>query len=181
MADEPTHVLVPEDHDDVPYHHLSECEARGCGQPPDLPVSEWQREVAHGRTRLGYDEWAAQERALRSVEFSMDDIVQRVQEAGYHAFVEMTGGGCATIFAGPVHEEEGYGARYAAIAGPGWFDGPGYTIARAAAHDFYVGVDDDGSTDPLPRPGGLTTSTPEVVANAYAQQVIRVVRKALDQ
>jgi len=101
----------------------------------------------------------------------LDLVVAQLGELhGVSAFVEQTGGGVATIYAGPIrrqsaectcprsetlteHDAEcpvpagGY-ARYAAIAGPGvygWGQGP----STADLGDFYIGADDDGETDPL--------------------------------
>lgn len=108
----------------------------------------------------------------------MDRVVELVRRADTFAYVEQTGGGTATIFAGPVacgfcnqDAPEGVGPfgtrlpwdgcpvgydgqggdhdwRYAACAGPGWFEGPNWTTARGDKRDFYIGPDDDsGSGD----------------------------------
>jgi len=68
------------------------------------------------------------------------------------AYVEQTGGGCATIYAGEPWDEANWGNRYPAVAGPGWFDGPGWTLPRGDLHDFYIGPDDDGESDDITRP-----------------------------
>lgn len=80
--------------------------------------------------------------------FSMDAVVAILKSKGVdNAYVEQTGGGCATIFAGPTHEEPDYGKRYAVAAGPGaygfhdgtqWHDSVGHT------DEFCIGADDYG-------------------------------------
>jgi hypothetical protein len=80
------------------------------------------------------------------MELNMETVVARVNAAGVHAFVEHTGGGMATIFAGRSYliEDE---ARFQCLAGPGWFEGPDFTEARGDTTDFFVGVDDVDSND----------------------------------
>lgn len=74
---------------------------------------------------------------------NMDEVVRRLNDAGVDAYVEQTGGGCATIFAGVQSDE-----RWDVCAGPGWFEGPGWTNARGDLGDFAIGPDDDGDSDP---------------------------------
>ena len=38
---------------------------------------------------------------MSDAELDMDAIVERVRAAGFPAYVEQTGGGCATVYAGP--------------------------------------------------------------------------------
>ena len=90
--------------------------------------------------------------------FSMDDVVRILRSNGISAYVEQTGGGCATIYAGEqrIHggstagpnRRIGGGKRWDACAGPGWFVGPGWTSPRADRSDFAIGIDDDGESDP---------------------------------
>ena len=65
------------------------------------------------------------------------------------AYVEYTGGGTATIYAGPKfinpEDDPGYGERYTLIAGPGWFEGE---IGKVSLEEFYYGPDDDGFAEP---------------------------------
>jgi hypothetical protein len=78
----------------------------------------------------------------------MDRIVDLLAERGIASYVEQTGGGCATIQVGqPVPDAAGDG-RYPVLGGPGWFEGPGWTRARADTADFSVGPDDDGIAEP---------------------------------
>lgn len=100
----------------------------------------------------------------------MDRIVEilRTTYKVENAYVEQTGGGCATIYAGPVEKDEAGDDRYAAVAGPGWFEGPGFTVARGTTGDFYIGRDDDGETDPPMPPDGASEET---VAGLIAAQV----------
>lgn len=80
-------------------------------------------------------------------EIDLDALAAAVRDLGFHAYVEQTGGGCATLFAGEEHPDAHGDKRWDAGAGPGWFDGPGWTNARASigqGGDFCVGPDDDG-------------------------------------
>lgn len=73
---------------------------------------------------------------------SMDKVCQYLQRAGIKAYVEQTGGGTATIYAGTM----GTDMRWPAVAGPGWFNGVGFTEAEGDSDDFYIGADDDGES-----------------------------------
>jgi len=87
----------------------------------------------------------------------MDLIVDYVRAAGYVAYVEQTGGGVATIYASRTADERGYPARHPVgpynddvvdvAAGPGWFEGPAWTMPRGDLADFYVGPDGDDFDD----------------------------------
>lgn len=66
---------------------------------------------------------------------SFDRIVAYVKEAGVEAYVEQTGGGVATIFAGDVGDD----LVPQIAAGPGWFEGPGWTNAHALLTEMGVG------------------------------------------
>jgi hypothetical protein len=74
-----------------------------------------------------------------------DEIVTALRSMGYPAYVEQTGGGCATIMVG---EEIGNTERYQVLVGPGWFDGPNWTKPVFDTADLYVGPDDDGEVNP---------------------------------
>lgn len=108
-------------------------------------------------------EEAAQEGA--GVTLDMERIAQRVNDAGYAAYVEQTGGGVATILASRTWEEsdgdqhpayrtdypEGQEwlveyQHYDVAAGPGWFEGPGWTRPFATSGEFFVGLDDQGAS-----------------------------------
>lgn len=89
---------------------------------------------------------------------NMDKVVRILKdEYDIHAYVEQTGGGTATIFAGELRSVERKAItgvvvtedRWQAVAGPGWFEGPGWTNARGDVSDFYIGPDDDGEADPV--------------------------------
>lgn len=103
---------------------------------------------------------------------NMDRIVEIIKAEGFYAYVEQTGGGCATIYSSDRSSEQYPGApapylinpldgegRYPVIAGPGWFEGPGWTNARGALGDFYVGPDDDGERTPWEAGEGETEET----------------------
>jgi len=82
-------------------------------------------------------------------ELNMDQITSILNRYGVPAYVEQTGGGCATIYAGTAYPDDKGQDRYDAVAGPGWFDGPGFTLPRAETEEFYIGLDDDGESDPV--------------------------------
>jgi hypothetical protein len=61
------------------------------------------------------------------------------------AYVEQTGGGCATIHAGAQVQSPEGDTIYAAVAGPGscgWGNGP----SMASTAEFFIGADDQGET-----------------------------------
>jgi hypothetical protein len=74
----------------------------------------------------------------------LDCIVDLLNERGIRAFVEMTGGGIATVYGGPESADADGVSRYTCMIGPGWFDGPGFTLARADTADLAFGPDDSG-------------------------------------
>lgn len=100
----------------------------------------------------------------------LDEVVRLLKDKGVVAYVEQTGGGTATIYAGEQFQQReetwrwvdgvrvSNGSetvpRYPVIAGPGWFEGPGWTHPQADAGDFAIGPDDDGESDPV-----FTTAT----------------------
>ena len=78
------------------------------------------------------------------MELDLDKIVRLLnEEYKIESYVGQTGGGTATLLIG-----EEIGDRYELLAGPGWFEGPGWTNGRATNEEFYIGPDDDGATDP---------------------------------
>jgi hypothetical protein len=110
--------------------------------------------------------------ALPPRSLSFDAIVDQLRAAGWeNAYVEQTGGGCATIFAGPTHEVEGYGDVYAVAVGPGWFEGPGWTDGRGHAGDLYVGPDS----------GGEDVESTTVPEGATVDDVVRLALSYLDR
>jgi hypothetical protein len=80
---------------------------------------------------------------------SLDAIAARLTAGGIpDVIVEMTGGGVATLYAGPTREQEGWGKRYTLAAGPGWFE-PHWSAPNARGFfrigdGFYFGPDHDG-------------------------------------
>jgi hypothetical protein len=77
-----------------------------------------------------------------------DEVCRILRERGIHAEVAQTGGGTATLYAGPTHkfeDEDDETMRgldvYAVAAGPGWFDGPGWTRSKFSTAEFVVGHD----------------------------------------
>jgi hypothetical protein len=83
--------------------------------------------------------------------WNMDRIVALVRARFENAYVEMTGGGCATIYAGPIVTDGRGDQRYALIAGPGSYGGRGFGPDEdsVVGADFCYGNDDDGETEPI--------------------------------
>lgn len=74
----------------------------------------------------------------------LERITAAVQAAGFTCYIDMTGGGIFTIRAGEPWEEPDGGTRYPVLAGPGYHRKEGYI---GWTGDFYVGPDDDGTSD----------------------------------
>lgn len=102
---------------------------------------------------------------------SMDAIVAALTARGLTAYVEQTGGGCATIYAAAsaaamahANSAAGYNAGTIVLAGPGTFAGPGWTDGRGDLGEFSYGPDDGGDTAPTyPR-----TTDPDAIADGMA-------------
>ncbi|MEU4295404.1 hypothetical protein AB0E63_44900 [Kribbella sp. NPDC026596] len=61
---------------------------------------------------------------MSGLELDLDDVVDRIHEQGVWAYVEQTGGGCATIYAGAwrsVPDGRYDRTMYSAVAGPGTY------------------------------------------------------------
>ena len=109
--------------------------------------------------------------------FDMDRIAALVRERGGEAYVEQTGGGCATIFASLGCDERGFpladaNGHYGAAAGPGWFEGEGWTLPRGGSSEFLVGPDDDGDATPY-------NATAEDTEETLAERICQVLRQAV--
>jgi hypothetical protein len=79
----------------------------------------------------------------------LDAVVAALDALGIDAHVEQTGGGTATLFAGPTHLDDAGDPRFAACAGPGWFAGASGIDGPAVADlaEFYIGPADPESFD----------------------------------
>lgn len=84
---------------------------------------------------------------VQDQEVDLDEVAAILATMGVDAVVEQTGGGCATIHAGPTrpHPFEPDTLAYAAVAGPGRY-GWGRRPSIADLSDFYVGPDDCGES-----------------------------------
>lgn len=71
----------------------------------------------------------------------MDELADKITALGLDTYVTHSGGGCATLM---VMGDEPNREYPLALAGPGWFDGPGWTNARGSWDEFCWGIDDDG-------------------------------------
>jgi len=87
----------------------------------------------------------------------LDRIAAMLNERGIRAVVEMTGGGVATVYGGPEFRDADGGTRSTFLIGPGWFDGPGWTLPRADTADLAWGPDDCGDD-----PGAYTDAGPRM-------------------
>lgn len=109
------------------------------------------------------------------MQISLDKIVAHLKDTfDIAAYVEQTGGGTATIYAGPTQDEPGWGDRYAAVAGPGWFNGPGRTEGTGDSRYFFIGPDDDGSAEATILADFVTPTTTAHAAETIAAACIYV-------
>lgn len=98
-------------------------------------------------------------------QISLDRIADLIREAGIEiAFVKNTGGGCATLFAGPKTLEDGYGSRYTMVAGPGSFDKGGRSFVSLS--DFSYGPDKD---DNASESRDIEEGTSESIAQVFLE------------
>lgn len=77
-------------------------------------------------------------------------LVDALRDRGYHAEVRQSGGGCATLYAGPVEPDEVGDMRSAVTVGPGAFyggDGSRWSRPFAPREDCSFGPDDEGKSD----------------------------------
>lgn len=99
----------------------------------------------------------------------LDKVVEHVKATGRYAYVEQTGGNVATIYAGSTYFDSEGNERWAAVAGPGWFEGPNWTKGRATLFDFVVGPDDDGESE-CTTPANIGALDEEAVARLIVAQ-----------
>ena len=110
----------------------------------------------------------------------LDEVVALLTGMGVAAVVEQTGGGCATIFAGPTrpHPFEPGCLAHAAVAGPGRY-GWGQRPSVAALAELVIGPDDCGDTRPTD--AALVGARDEAaVARLIAEQATHPDRPATD-
>jgi len=140
---------------------------------------------------------------MRENEIDMEKICDILKEDyKIPAYVEQTGGGTATIYAGelkPVTREsvawypasgaEGpdqevvdgkirvdHGTvteeKYAAVAGPGWFRGPGWQHGVGELNDFYIGPDDDSTENFMTSPGLTEHDVARIIAGIVNDDIV---------
>jgi hypothetical protein len=102
-----------------------------------------------------------------SYDIDLDKVVALLRQDGVDAYVEMTGGGIATIFAGPTRPmpEDPEFREYAACAGPG-----SYSDHSASLYDFVVGVENGEGEGEYVEPLTLGVVDEEGVARLIAAQ-----------
>jgi hypothetical protein len=105
-------------------------------------------------------------------EFNMDEVCALLHyHLGVQAYVEYTGGGCATIYAGGTFRNYGEAGdsdetpiyRQRALGGAGWFTSPmgkgdPQQQALGSWHEFVVGKDDDGESHTYIKDAGVTNT-----------------------
>lgn len=79
--------------------------------------------------------------------FNADTIAELVNAAGFDCMVAQTGGGCATIYAGPTETDPDGEPRSAVVAGPGTY-GWGHKPSVFGDGELWIGPDDNGATKP---------------------------------
>ncbi|CCH17735.1 hypothetical protein [Micromonospora lupini] len=82
--------------------------------------------------------------------FDMQAVVVEVARHGHDAHIGHSGGNTATIYAGSQHTDQNGDARWAVIAGPGWFTEPARQAPVADTSEFQIGPDDDYWTIAVP-------------------------------
>ena len=128
----------------------------------------------------GPDPGAAPDTTDDDTAIDLDEVVALLVGAGIEAVVEQTGGGCATIFAGPTrpHPFEPGCLAHAAVLGPGRY-GWGQRPSVAALAELVIGPDDCGETRPIEV--GLVGARDEAaVARLVAEQTRHPDRPATD-
>jgi len=111
------------------------------------------------------------------MELNFDKVCDLLKAHGIAAYTEMTGGGCATIYA----RREGQTGREV-TAGPGWFDGPRYTLPRGSSEEFSVGQsawDENGNE--WPDEGYCATADPLLIDDHFAAEMIAAFVRMLDR
>jgi hypothetical protein len=99
---------------------------------------------------------------------NMDEIVRAiVEDHGIYAYLEHTGGGCATIYAG-ARDKEGY---FQAVAGPGNISWVPEIPSTGHVDEFYVSPDDQGDTK-----AADVTELGATTEAAIAELIVRLVR-----
>ena len=73
----------------------------------------------------------------------LDAVAAAVTARGVITRVLHSSGGTATLYTGEQIVDPAGDVRFTTSAGPGWFDGPGYTRPLAARDEFGVGPHDD--------------------------------------
>lgn len=92
--------------------------------------------------------------SLENQTFSLEELARLISAMGVRAWVDHSGGGCATLYAGEPRFNEDAEYRYALIAGPGVMS----DIPSASYSGFSVAPDDDGVSDSVsPSEMGLST------------------------
>lgn len=112
----------------------------------------------------------------------LDAVVAALKDEGIDAYVEQTGGGCATVLVGEVQEYT-YTAPWngqtvtdwyhPAAVGPGWFEGEGWTRGRAHPNDLFAGPEEEGLQNKYGE--WFNDDNPATI-----EKVVAVVKKALE-
>lgn len=104
-------------------------------------------------------------------EIDMQAVCDDLKAMGIPAFVQQTGGGVATIYAGEPYTDPIDDEWYPAVAGPGWFDGPGWIRPFANPEDFYIGPDNNVGDAQVYVTAAKLGNDPAVIATTIALAV----------
>lgn len=119
--------------------------------PSDVDLLQWAGVPEPEDERRAFFAKRARERAIltdvpRSDEVTGADVLAEIRKVtDLPAFVDQTGGGCATVQIGD-RDAEG---RYRWCIGPGRFDWDRPDDSTFYTGDLYVGPDDEGETEPF--------------------------------
>lgn len=121
--------------------------------------------------------WHGQRAGRRMV--SMDNLALLLRAKGHtKAYVEQTGGGCATLYSGGTWRDEHGDDRQDAVFGPGSFYGlDGWQEPYASCGEMFLGRDDDGAGQHHKLPDGATDE--EIVEAIHAQIVASQAQSAV--
>ena len=106
--------------------------------------------------------------------FSMDAVVASLRAAGHKAYVQQTGGGCATIYAGENYLDAAGHPRYQILAGPGRYSWDSTKDSIADTDDFYLGPDDDGDSGDIDDVRQLGVHPPWTIEAMIAVEIARL-------
>ena len=108
-------------------------------------------------------------------EVNFERIVAAVKDRGIFAYTEHTGGGCATIYAGPQHTDPQDGEQYWAVAvGAGYFEGGSLQgDGIGDTRDLVVGFDGEYDQFEQVQPGTTEGEIVDMIEAWVAKAIVR--------